>query len=88
LRKLIPFIHIIFQFSFLHTDFISLIQADKCETIIEMYVEEGQIRITIEIGLNDMVYFPELVPVEMLPPELQNINRDEMLRNLFRQALK
>ena len=51
-----------------------------------MNVEEGQVRITFEIGLNDMVYFPELVPVEMLPPELQNINRDEMLRNFFRHG--
>ena len=37
----------------LKADYINLIQADKCETIIEMFIENDSLRITFEIGEND-----------------------------------
>lgn len=64
-------------------DFISLIQADKCETIIELFVEENRIRVTFEIGLKDMIHFKEMVPEEMMPPELQGLDREKMLKAFF-----
>ena len=51
-------------------DFISLIRADQCETIIEVYVEEGQIRVTYEIGLRDWRYFKEIIPERLLEDDL------------------
>ncbi len=60
-------------------DFISLIKADQCETIIEVYVEENQLRVTFEIGINDLIHFSELIPMGMLPADLKNIDREKML---------
>lgn len=51
-------------------DFISLIRADQCETIIEIYVEDGQIRVTYEIGLKDWKYFKEIIPEDLLNEEI------------------
>ena len=72
MKRHILFISFLLFFTTSHADFISLIQADKCETIIEMYIEEDHLRVTFEIGLNDLVYFPELTPPELLPPDPQN----------------
>ena len=58
-------------------DFISLIRADKCETIIEIYVEDGQIRVTYEIGLLDWKYFKEIIPSELLNEQIQNYIKSE-----------
>ena len=52
-------------------DFISLVKADECETIVEVFIEEDQIRITYEIGLVDWKYFKEIVPRDLLSEELQ-----------------
>jgi hypothetical protein len=43
-------------------DYINLIQADQCESIIEIYVEDGQIRVTFEIGERDYPYFHQVIP--------------------------
>jgi hypothetical protein len=51
-------------------DFISLIRAGQCETIIEIYVEDGQIRVTYEIGLKDWKYFKEIIPEDLLNEEI------------------
>ena len=54
-------------------DFISWIRADQCETIIEVYIEDGQIRVTYEIGLRDWKYFKEIVPDEFLNEEIAKL---------------
>ena len=51
-------------------DFISWIRADQCETIIEVYIEDAQIRVTYEIGLLDWKYFKEIIPDEFLNEEI------------------
>ena len=38
-------------------DFISLIQADKCATILEIFVEEENIIVKLEIGEQDYQWF-------------------------------
>ena len=43
-----------------HADWISLIKADACETIMEFFVENDRIRLQLEIGAEDLQYFPEL----------------------------
>ena len=54
-------------------DFISWIRADQCETIIEIYVEDGQIRVTYEIGLYDWKYFEPIIPAEFLNEEIAKL---------------
>ena len=58
-------------------DFISLIKADECETIIEVFVEDGQIRVTYEIGLLDWKYFKEIIPGDLLNEELREYIESE-----------
>lgn len=62
-----------------HADFISLIKADQCETIIEVYVEDNSIRVTFEIGQNDLNYFKELIPPEMLSGDITKLDREKLL---------
>ncbi len=68
---------IVIVFSFfclpVKADLISLIRADKCETIIEIYVEDGQIRVTYEVGLKDWKYFKEIIPDELLNDEIRKL---------------
>ncbi len=52
-------------------DFISLIRADKCETIIEIYIEDGQIRVTYEVGMKDWKYFKEILPADLFKDEIR-----------------
>jgi hypothetical protein len=48
----------------MRADYISLIQADKCETIIEIYIQEDSVRITFEIGPKDAQWFKHVIPVD------------------------
>ena len=77
----------LFLFSNVRADFVSLIRADQCETILEMFVEEEHILVTLEIGMKDLPYFMELIPDEMLPPDVQGLDRENMLRVFFNQKL-
>ncbi len=45
-------------------DYISLIQADKCETLIEIFVYEDSVRLTLEIGGRDYKWFKNIIPVK------------------------
>ena len=71
LRSFILIIFLLFYGLPARADFISLVKADECETIIEVFIEEGQIRVTYEIGLIDWKYFKEIVPGDLLSEELQ-----------------
>ena len=64
-------IFLLFFFKSAKADFISLIKADQCETIVEIYIEDGHIRVTYEIGLKDWKYFKEVIPDEFLNEEIQ-----------------
>ena len=52
-------------------DPISLIRPDQCETIIEVYVEGDQIRVTFEIGLMDLKYFKDIISKDFLNEEIK-----------------
>ncbi len=58
-------------------DFINKIRPDQCETIIEVYVEDGQIRVTYEVGLKDWKYFKEIIPDELLNEELRKFIKSQ-----------
>ena len=61
----------------LKADFISLIRADQCETITEVYIEEDQIRVTFEIGEQDYLHFLQLIPEEYIENGQNNQNKTE-----------
>ncbi len=70
----------------LKADFISLIRADQCETITEVYIEEDQIRVTFEIGEKDYVHFHRLIPEEYFENGLNDQNKSEYLRHFFNET--
>ncbi len=70
----------------LKADIISLIRADQCETITEIYIEEDQIRVTFEIGENDYVHFNSLIPEEYMEDGLNDQNKSAYLRHFFNQT--
>lgn len=63
-------------------DFVNLIRADKCETIIEVFIEDYQIRVTFEVGLKDWKYFKEIIPIELLNEDVKKIIRSQS-KNYF-----
>ena len=69
-------------------DFISLIKADECETIIEVFVEDGQIRVTYEIGLLDWKYFKEIIPGDLLNEELREYIESEGKNYFYKNVFK
>ena len=59
-------------------DFVNPIRADRCETIIEMFIEDGQVRVTLEIGLNDLEHFKEVIPLDYLKEGYQNVRNESV----------
>jgi len=86
-RRIFLFIFLMLFMGSVRADFISLIKADQCETIIEMFIDENQIRITFEIGMNDLEHFKELIPEEYLSDSIREIirkqHKDFFYRNVF-----
>ncbi len=70
----------------LKADIISLIRADQCETITEIYIEEDQIRVTFEIGENDYIHFHRLIPEEYMENGLNDQNKSEYLSHFFNET--
>ena len=83
------FLYIIFLFFWIpvKADFINKIRPDQCETIIEIYVEDGQIRVTYEVGLKDWKYFKEIIPDELLNQKIreyiQSLGKNYFYNNVF-----
>ena len=69
-------------------DFISLIKADECETIIEVFIEDGQIKVTYEIGLLDWKYFKEIIPGDLLNEELREYIESEGKNYFYKNVFK
>jgi len=71
------------SFGFVKADFISLIRADQCETIIEMYIHEDHIRIVFEIGEKDYQYFPYIIPRSYFENGVEEAEKERMLSLFF-----
>ena len=50
--------------SLLFADLINLVQADKCETILEVFIADDKILVKLEIGELDYQWFSDVVPQE------------------------
>jgi len=65
-------------------DYITLVQADKCDTIIEIHIQEGSLRIIYEIGEKDYQWFKHIIPAKYYEGGFQESNQQEYLRNFFK----
>jgi hypothetical protein len=70
----------------LKADYINLIQADKCETIIEMFIEDDSLRITFEIGENDYQWFHHVIPERYLEGGFSEKNQRDKFKKFFRET--
>ena len=64
LKIVILFFTICFYSPCLIADFITLIKADQCTNIVEMFIQEGSIRITFELGEPDYKWFRNIIPIK------------------------
>ncbi len=64
LKIVILFFTICFYSPSLIADFITLIKADQCTNIVEMFIQEGSIRITFELGEPDYKWFRNIIPIK------------------------
>lgn len=58
-------------------DFISLVQADKCETILELFVNDDHIMAKLEIGEQDYQWFSDVVPERFFEGGFSESNQQE-----------
>jgi len=59
---LLFFLSLLVCLQIVKADYITLVQADKCDTIIEIHIQEGSIRIIYEIGEKDYQWFKHIIP--------------------------
>jgi len=64
-------------------DYITLIQADKCETIIEFRIEENHLKITFEIGEKDAQWFKNIIPEKYYPDGYSDKTRTQRQDQFF-----
>ncbi len=69
--------------SLIKSDYISLIQADKCENIVEIFVEEEQIRITFELGEKDYTWFKNIIPNNYFAEGYSDSDKKSSLSKFF-----
>ncbi len=58
-------------------DFINLVQADKCESILEVFIEEDHIIARLEIGENDFPWFSNVIPQEFFSKGFSEKDRND-----------
>ena len=86
IKKYFLIAHMLFLPALLKADFISLIKADQCESILEYFVGENGLRVTFEIGRGDAQAFKEIVPTEwggLMTPESLPSQLEKFARSTF-----
>ncbi len=73
MKKIFLFVIAVVFFLPVKADLISLIRPDQCETIVEIFVEDGHVRVTYEVGLKDWKYFIEIIPDDLLTDEIRQL---------------
>jgi len=64
LKLAIFFFALCFYSPSLVADFITLIKADECTNIVEMFIQERSIKITFELGEPDYKWFKHIIPAK------------------------
>lgn len=67
----------------LKADYITLIQADKCETIVEIRIEKGYVRATFEIGEKDAAWFKNIIPDKYYPQGYAENYHQQSIRSFY-----
>jgi hypothetical protein len=67
----------------LKADFISLIKADECTNIVEMFIDDKSVRITFEIGENDFSWFKNIIPKKYYEDGFTEQNKEESFRKFY-----
>ena len=62
LKMAVLFFAVWFYSPTLVADFITLIKADQCTNIVEMFIQDGSVRITFELGEPDYKWFKYIIP--------------------------
>ena len=74
------------SFLTLQADYISLIRADQCETIAEIFIDENTIRLSLEIGERDYQHFKWIIPEEHFEGGFKPKERSQSLRKFFAET--
>lgn len=75
-RRCLIFIFFILP-SIAFADFINVIQADKCETIIEVFINDNNIVAKLEIGEQDYQWFSDVIPKEFVAGGFDKSNQQK-----------
>ena len=62
MRQIFIFIFTFFLSTYVYADFINLVQAEECETIVEIYISHDHIVAKFEIGTQDFSWFSGVIP--------------------------
>lgn len=64
-------------------DFINLIQADKCETILEIFINDNNILVQLEIGEQDYQWFSDVVPKDFFKYGFSDTDQQSRLKHFM-----
>ena len=85
IKKFIILIALSFISKELLADFINLIQADKCETILEVFINDDHILAKIEIGEEDYQWFSDVIPRDYFKGGFDELNQQERWNHFMQQ---
>lgn len=85
MKRIGLFFVLFFSFQISFADFINLIQADKCETIIEVFISENVITAKLEIGEQDYQWFSNAIPQEYFKEGFTATDRVEKWNSFLRR---
>ena len=86
IRTVLPIFFIAFPFINVRADYISLIRADQCETIVEIFVEKDEIRVSLEIGEQDYPFFKWIIPEDYFTHGFNENNKEDYLFRFFSES--
>lgn len=82
-KIVVLFFIICFYSPTLIADFITLIKADECTNIVEMFIQEGSVRITFELGEPDYKWFKNIIPAKYYKDGFTEQNRIASFETFF-----
>jgi len=85
IKKVYLIIALIFTPLVTRADFISLIRADQCETIIEIFIREDGVKVTFEIGEKDYPYFDRILPEAFFEGGFKEDKREESFQRFLKE---
>ncbi len=72
-----------FYLSVTYADFITLIKADECTNIVEIFIDDNSVRITFEIGENDFQWFKHIIPIKYFEKGFTEQSKNEGFRKFY-----